>query len=350
MTGYRVSRRIRQQAVSIMANVLVAGVSEGCGESTQGSDPDATQPICVLTGVPVAPRPRLTPGRLGGYEVMERIARGGMGGVFLARELGGHGLVAIKMIDPELAVHPDIVARLRDELLVSRRVRHPGLVEIFSFARSEHGTPYLVMEYLDGENLGALLEGGRLEQGAAAAIGAQVASAAAALHDAGVVHCDLKPDNLHVLYREGLCQWPATKILDFGVARVAGHGLEDEPSIAGTPAYMAPEQWRGQAVPASDVYALGCVLYELVTGSPPFAGTLPELMTAHFESLPLRPALRRAGLRPELDRWICRMLAKDPGLRPRMSEVARALTKVAQDLPSPTWEASSFPRALLAVA
>lgn len=333
-----------------MANVRVARSSEGRDESPQAVDPDATQPICIVTGAPVAPRPRLGPGRLGGYEVVERIARGGMGGVFLARELCGQGLVAIKMIDPELAMHPDIVARLRDELVVSRRARHPGLVEIFAFDRSEHGTPYLVMEYLDGENLGTLLEGGRLEQGAAAAIGAQVASAAAALHDVGVVHCDLKPDNLHVLYREGLCQWPATKILDFGVARMAGVELEDEPSIAGTPAYMAPEQWRGAAVPASDVYALGCVLYELITGAPPFAGTLPELMTAHFESLPLRPALRRPGLRPDLDRWICRMLAKDPSLRPRMAEVARGLSKVAQDLPSPYWEASSFPRALLAAA
>lgn len=332
-----------------MADVRVAGSSEGGGAPVRGGDADATQPICIMTGVPVAPRPRAAPGRLGDYQVVERIARGGMGGVFLARERSG-ALVAIKMIDPELAVHPDIVARLRDELVVSQRVRHPGLVEIFAFARSEQGTPYLVMEYLDGENLGSLLERGRLELGAAAAIGAQVASAAAALHDAGVVHCDLKPDNLHVLYREGLCQWPATKVLDFGVARMAGAAFEDEPSIAGTPAYMAPEQWRGAAAPASDVYSLGCVLYELVTGAPPFAGSLPELMTAHFESLPLRPALRRQGLRPDLDRWICRMLAKDPSLRPRMSEVARGLSKVAQDLPSPHWEASSFPHALLAVA
>jgi serine/threonine protein kinase len=311
---------------------------------------EPTQPIRIVHGMVVldAPRVAAVPGRLGEYEVEARIARGGMGGVFLARERRTRRPVAIKVIDPELAIHPDIVARLRDELEVSRRARHPGLLEIQAFGRSEEGVPYLVMEFLDGENLGDLLDRGRLELGAAAAIGAQVASAVAALHAAGVVHCDLKPDNLHVLYQEGLAGWPATKVLDYGVAQIWGRALEDEPSIAGTPAYMAPEQWRGQAVAGSDVYSLGCVLYEMVTGAPPFGGTLPELMTSHFEALPLRAAVRRPGLRLDLDRLIGRMLAKDPALRPRMAEVARALSLVAQELPSPSWHADTFAWAVLA--
>jgi eukaryotic-like serine/threonine-protein kinase len=308
-----------------------------------GADP--TQPVslaCCASVVEVdaaGSAPTIVAGpaalpRLGEYEVLGEIARGGMGGVFLARAPRSDRRYALKVIEPPFAVHPDIVARLRDELEISRRVRHPGLVEIHAFDGASP-IPYLVMEYLDGETLGSLLDRGRLEPGAAAAIGAQVASAVAALHAAGIAHCDLKPDNIHVLYEEGVAGWPRTKVLDFGVARRLDAVVDDEPSIAGTPAYMAPEQWRGEAVTGSDVYALGCVLYELCTGATPFCGTLPELMTAHIEALPMRAAVRRPALRPELDRLISRMLAKDPGLRPRMAEVARLLTSLAEALPSP---------------
>lgn len=297
---------------------------------------EPTQPISAIRCAP-APPSASEPGggpSLGDYEVLGEIAKGGMGGVFLARGRGGARRYALKVLEPPFSDHPDIVARLRDELEISRRVRHPGLLEIHAFDGGA-ATPFLVMEYLDGETLGSLLEGGRLEPSAAVALAAQVASAVAALHAAGIAHCDLKPDNIHVLYEEGLAGWPRTKVLDFGVARRLDAVIDDEPSIAGTPAYMAPEQWRGAAVTGSDVYALGCVLYELCTGETPFSGTLPELMTAHLEALPMRAAVRRPGLRPELDRLISRMLAKDPALRPRMREVARALTQLAEASPSP---------------
>jgi eukaryotic-like serine/threonine-protein kinase len=277
---------------------------------------------------------------LGDYEVLGEIARGGMGGVFLARCPDGERY-ALKVLEPQFAMHPDIVARLREELDLSRLARHRGLLEIHAFGRADSGIPYLVMELLDGETLGSLLDRGRLELGAAAALTAQVAEATAALHAAGVVHCDLKPDNLHVLYEEGLAGWPRTKVLDYGVARRLDAVIDDEPSIAGTPAYMAPEQWRGEAVTGSDVYALGCVLYELCTGEPPFSGTLPELMTAHLEALPMRAAVARPGLRADLDRLISRMLAKDPAMRPRMTEVARALTAIAEAMPSPVASAAA---------
>lgn len=307
---------------------------------------EPTQPISLVrcaaavlvAGDEPGPEPALAPGqegaRLGAYDVLGQIARGSMGGVFLARARGSERRYALKVLEPPFSDHPDIVARLRDELELSRRVRHPGLLEIHAFDDST-ATPFLVMEYLDGETLGALVDDGRLELGAAVALAAQVASAVAALHAAGIAHCDLKPDNIHVLYEEGLAGWPRTKVLDFGVARRLDAVIDDEPSIAGTPAYMAPEQWRGAAVVGSDVYALGCVLYELCTGETPFGGSLPELMTAHLEALPMRAAVRRPGLRPELDRLISRMLAKDPALRPRMAEVARSLTALAEASPSP---------------
>ncbi|MEZ4360177.1 MAG: serine/threonine-protein kinase [Kofleriaceae bacterium] len=289
----------------------------------------------VAVRAPTEPGPPPAPARLGAFELLGEISRGGMGAVFLARHRAARRRYALKVLDPQLAVHPDLVARMADELTVSRRARHPGLLHIESFERSADGVPYLVMELLDGETLASLQDRGRLELGAVAAIGAQVASAVAALHAADVAHCDLKPDNLHVLYEEGVAGWPSTKVLDYGVARMLDAIVEDEPSIAGTPAYMAPEQWRGQPCTGSDVYALGCVLYELCVGEPPFAGTVPELMTAHIEALPMRAAVRRPSLPPIMDRLISRMLAKDAALRPTMREVARALTCFAEAYPSP---------------
>jgi eukaryotic-like serine/threonine-protein kinase len=297
----------------------------------------ATQPIRIVHGLVIAERRGATDPlcSLGQLDVIAEIARGGMGGVFLVRDRETEQRFALKTLDVPFAVHPDIVARMRDELEVSRRARHPGLLQIHRFGQSSDGIPYLVMEYLDGENLGSLLERGKLELGAIAAIGAQVASAVAALHVAGVVHCDLKPANIHVLYESGIAGWPSTKVLDFGVARMLDAVEPEELAIAGTPAYMAPEQWRGRAVPNSDVYSLGCLLYEICTGAPPFSGTLPELMSAHLDAFPIRAGVRRPSLRPDLDRLVSRMLAKDPGLRPRMVDVAKALTGIADALPSP---------------
>jgi serine/threonine protein kinase len=122
---------------------------------------------------------------------------------------------------------------------------------------------------------------------------------------------------------------PQVKVIDFGVSRRVDEPPADEASIAGTPAYMSPEQWKGQPQPATDVYALGCVLYELVTGETPFDGSLPQLMLAHLEQRPARPTWLRAHLPIELERVILRALAKDPALRPTMRELADELGDLA---------------------
>ncbi|HEU4610435.1 MAG TPA: serine/threonine-protein kinase, partial [Kofleriaceae bacterium] len=160
---------------------------------------------------------------------------------------------------------------------------------------------------------------------------AQVASALAALHAAGVVHCDVKPENVFVL-QDGREAYPRVKVIDFGVSRMVDEPPPEEASIAGTPAYMAPEQWRGRPAPASDVYALGCMLYELATGETPFDGSLPQLMLAHLEQRPARPTWLRAGVPIELERVILRALAKDPALRPTMRELADELGDLADAL------------------
>ncbi|HEY3806900.1 MAG TPA: serine/threonine-protein kinase [Kofleriaceae bacterium] len=267
-------------------------------------------------------------GRFGDYEVLAPLARGGMGGVFLAQHVGNGDRVALKVLDPSFADHPEIASRLYAELRVSARASHPGLVSIRAADKSSDDVPYLVMEYLEGETLAAIAD--ELSLAVKLGIAAQVASALAALHGAGVVHCDVKPENVLVLERDRWSGWPRVKVIDFGVARSIDEVPSEDSTIAGTPSYMAPEQWRGRPEPASDVYALGCLLYELVTGTVPFEGSLPQLMIAHAEQRPGRPGWLASNVSVELERSILRALAKDPALRPTMAELAAQLDALAQ--------------------
>lgn len=229
--------------------------------------------------------------RLGTYNVVAPIARGGTSGVFVGEHVVSGERVALKVLDPFYRGHEDVVNRLLAERKVSLRVKHSGLVDVLFADRDGDEIPYIVMELLDGESLGALADRGQIEIDAIVGIGAQVASALAALHAGGVTHCDLKPDNILVLFDSA--GWPPRiKVIDFGVARFDDEA-PSETTIAGTPCYMAPEQWRGKPTPKSDVYAFGCMLYELVTGDQPFHGTLPQLMLAHHEWLAERPSLHR---------------------------------------------------------
>ena len=193
---------------------------------------DSTTPLLGRT-LPID-RKIVDPIRLGDYDVIGLLARGGMGGVYLGEHRVTKARVALKVLDPHWARNKDIVARMFAEHEFANRASHPGLLEI-SDAKidEEDGSPYLVMELLDGENLGDLVERGRLVPGAIAAIGAQIARAVCALHDAGVIHCDLKPDNVFVLYEHGLRGWPNVKVLDYGVSRNVSEGISE--SIAGTP-------------------------------------------------------------------------------------------------------------------
>lgn len=289
--------------------------------------PGTTQLLPPGAAAAPAPDHGPPPPTLGVYQVIGLLAAGGMGGVYVAFHPLTHERVALKVLAPGRGEHDELVRRLFGELEVSRRCVHRGLVRIRDRAVSAHGVPYLVMELVDGENLAGLLERGRIEVGAIAAIGAQVADALAAMHDRRIVHCDLKPDNVLVLYQEGLGGWPRIKVIDFGVARFLDR--VGEATVAGTPAYMPPEQWAGQVEPRTDVYALGCALYELLVGTTPFTGTIAEVLAAHSERLPEPPSRRRPGIPAALEDLVLRMLFKEPGMRPRMVDVARALTELA---------------------
>jgi serine/threonine-protein kinase len=252
-----------------------------------------------------------------------------MGGVYLASHVATGERVALKVLDPLFANHAEVVSRLYSERTISMRATHPGLVEIRAAERSSDGVPYLVMEYLQGRTLASIVEHSPFDTITIVGLAAQIAAALAALHEAGIIHCDVKPENLFVLDDRAWGTLPQVKVIDFGVSRRVDEPIAEDAAIAGTPTYMAPEQWKGQPRTASDVYALGCVLYELVTGEPPFEGSLPQLMLAHLEQRPARPTWLRAGLPVELERVILRALAKDPELRPTMRQLAEELGGLA---------------------
>lgn len=281
------------------------------------------------------------PSGLDAYGVVSTIAHGGMSTVYLGEHRSTGERVAIKALDAYYVGQSDMVLRLLNEHDIARRVHHPGLVEIRGAAQTAQGVPYLVMEYVRGESLQAFASRGMLTPSGLLAIAAQIARAAAALHAAGVVHCDLKPDNVIVVDEDAAPgAAPRIKVIDYGVARLVDEPPSADGTVVGTPAFMPPEQWRGAPVAKSDVYALGCLIYELITGGPVFPGALPQMMIGHCERVPEPPSARGARLAPALERLVLRMLAKDAQLRPAMADIADELATIAppSELPTePVW-------------
>ncbi|MET8754869.1 serine/threonine-protein kinase, partial [Streptomyces sp. NPDC004667] len=263
------------------------------------------------------------------YRLDRRLGAGGMGEVWRGHDLELDRAVAVKVL-LEAATNEELIARFRREATIGARLQHPGITVVHDVGRHE-GRLFIVMELLSGEDLGAVLarERGGLPAAVAVDLAAQTAEALAAAHERAVVHRDLKPGNLFLLPGGRL------KICDFGIAHSADAtaGWTVTGRIFGTPPYMAPEQWRGEHVDARcDLYALGCVLYALLSGEPPFGSAEPMyvLMRRHVEDAPL--SLREAGaaVTRELDRLVLALLAKAPADRP---ESAEAVAKALRGLP-----------------
>jgi predicted esterase len=265
----------------------------------------------------------LTPGaRLGPYEILDPIAAGGMGEVHRARQLKLHRDVAIKVLPSELAADPARLARFEREARTASALNHPNIVTIYDVAEHE-GTTYIAMELVEGRTLRELIAAGPLPIDRAVRLASQIADGLAKAHAVGIVHRDIKPANVMVT-ADGL-----VKILDFGLAKlftpavgqeIAGATLATETRegvVVGTPHYMSPEQLSGDAVDhRSDQFAFGVVLYEMVSGKPPFDGpSFRAIISAVLVDPP--PPLKR--LRPDapadLERIICRCLEKDPDKR-----------------------------------
>ncbi|MEV7725566.1 protein kinase [Streptomyces sp. NPDC087917] len=265
----------------------------------------------------------------GRYRLDRRLGAGGMGEVWRGHDRSLDRAVAVKVL-LEAATDAELIARFRREATIGARLTHPGITVVHDVGQHD-GRLFIVMELLSGEDLAAVLarETDGLAPAVAVDLAAQTAEALAAAHEQAVVHRDLKPGNLFLLPGGRL------KICDFGIAHSADAtaGWTVTGRMFGTPPYMAPEQWRGEHVDARcDLYALGCVLYALLSGGPPFGSSEPvyALMRRHVEDPPL--SLREAGvaLSPELDRLVLALLAKDPADRPESAaRVAAALREVA---------------------
>ncbi|MEW6364196.1 MAG: serine/threonine-protein kinase [Acidobacteriota bacterium] len=257
--------------------------------------------------------PALVPGALlaGRYRIISRLGSGAMGDVYRAEDQRLDQIVALKFLPARVASDPRHMSRVRDEVKVARRVSHPHVCRVHDLGESERG-PFLSMEHIDGEDLASLLRRvGRLPEEKAIELGRQVCAGLAAAHAAGVLHRDLKPANV-MLDLQGRAH-----ITDFGIAIVrddAGRPMD----IAGTPAYMAPEQLAGK-VPSeqSDLYSFGVLLYELVTGKCPFvADSLDDLRRQQLRGAPAPPSMLVSGVGPRLDAVIAKCLSVDPHERP----------------------------------
>ncbi len=279
---------------------------------------------CPLDDAQLVPAPGEMPpvlGRdLGAYRLVCLLGEGGMGNIYVARHTALNRHVAIKVLRRELASKKEAVARFFQEANTINRLHHPNIVESIDLVEDVVDGAYCVLELLRGPDLKRRLAQGEIPTASVLSIGAQIADALAAVHALGIVHRDLKPENLIVMKGDQV------KLIDFGVAQIGQEG-----GALGTAAYMAPEQAAGKAVDGrADVYALGVLLFEMITGRHPFPSeTDAEYLVRHAEETPPRPGNVAPRCPPALEACILRCLAKDPEDRyPDAASVAKVLRAI----------------------
>jgi serine/threonine-protein kinase len=265
------------------------------------------------------------------YEVLGTLGKGGMGVVYRARDRQLDEVVALKLLRPEaLASDPTMLERFKQEIRLARRITHRNVLRTHDFGETS-GVPYISMEYVEGVTLKELVRSrGALPLGAGLSIAKQMCHGLGAAHETGVVHRDVKPQNMLILPETG-----ELKIMDFGIARVssmAGSGLTTAGTVMGTPDYMPPEQAQGRPADfRSDLYSLAVVFFEVFTGRLPFVGETPmALLVAHVQQPPPRPRSVDPRLPLELEEAILKGLQKDPARRWQSADEAlEALSRVS---------------------
>ena len=303
---------------------------------------------------------------IGNYRVTRLLGEGGMGMVYLAEHPTLGRRAAVKVLHPDLVASHEMIERLFNEARAANAIGHPGIVEVSDLGLLPSGTPYIVMEFLEGQSLGARMSGGggRLSLRATLEIADQAASAVGAAHAKGIVHRDLKPDNLFLTPDP---QWPGRerlKVLDFGIAKLAQRPATAADvrtrtgAILGTPRYMSPEQCRDSrdVDHRTDIYSLGVILYEMLAGTPPFvSSSWGEMAHMHIGVKP--PDLRELcpDVPQSIERAVARALEKEPDARfQSMAELRQALDGTLADektIPGTlSWSAGTLSGATLADA
>ncbi len=284
---------------------------------------------------------------LGTYRIVKKLGEGGMGAVYLAEHALLGRRAAVKVLQPALSANQDIVQRFFNEARAATAIADPGIVQIFDFGYHTDGSAYIVMEFLEGEALDARLKRfGRLAPEDALRILRQVAASLHAAHGRGIVHRDLKPENIFLVPDREVAGGERAKILDFGIAKLtndAGSKVKTQTAaIMGTPVYMSPEQCRGAGYVdhRSDLYSLGCVLYHLLVGRPPFDGEgVGEIIAAHLREPAPVPSALAPGVPPAVDALVARCLAKQPEARfataAELAETCAALLSAAPSMVGP---------------
>ncbi|MBL4634713.1 MAG: serine/threonine protein kinase, partial [Kofleriaceae bacterium] len=271
---------------------------------------------------------------VGSYKITKQIGAGGMGAVYEAE----HGLLgkkaAVKVLLPRMSVDKEVVRRFFNEAKAISLIQHPGIVEVYDYGHLANGDAFIVMELLEGENLGTRLKRiGKLTVNNAIATARHIAGVLAEAHRHGIIHRDLKPDNIYLVPDAALPRGERAKVLDFGIAKLSGDegdALETKTGqILGTPMYMSPEQCKGAGKldHRSDIYALGCLLYQMLCGRPPFIGEgSGEILAAQIHIAPSPIQAHDASIPDSMSEVVMKLLEKDPASRYQtMSDVIDAL-------------------------
>ncbi len=252
----------------------------------------------------------------GRFRLIQRLGSGGMSSVYLARHVLIDRLMAIKTLRRDLARDPVQRDRFLREARAVNRINHENIVEISDFGETEDGLVYLVMEYVPGEPLLKLLADGPFIPLRALDIAEQCGNALSRAHQMNVIHRDLKPENILIVQRRDRRDY--VKLLDFGIAKILdAPSLTGSQQIFGTPGYIAPEYIQSTDIDGrADIYSMGCILYEMVTGALPFDYEYPgDLLVKHVTEAPVKPSVRHADVHPAMEVFILRCLAKDPDER-----------------------------------
>ena len=270
-----------------------------------------TQVLASPGSAAAGPAPDVAASLAARYEVLDSLGEGGMGLVYRVRDRETAEILALKLLRPEIARDPSMMERFKDEIRLARRITHKNICRIYDFNRVDD-LAYITMELVDGESLRAYLKrAGKLSPERVIDLARQIAAGLGEAHAQGVVHRDLKPENV-ILARDGL-----VKLMDFGIARALGGNATTAQIVIGTPGYMAPEQSQGKAVDQrTDLYALGLILYECLTGRRAFAGATPvEVALKQIKERPVPPRQLLSSTPPHLEAIVMRCLEKEPSRR-----------------------------------